>query len=289
MRIELIFISLIIFSCQKEKDATEKPEVKLVKQNSIYCDTTLMMGENMKFVVMANGSEEFPITNLVVRSGNGVFLDSGLYAGNITYELNITKGSLASETWSFFVMNKARQSQTIQVTVTLADTSSFSPVLTFSDIRLGAQDHSLSGSFWSPGDNTVHFQTSACTVQEMIHIIYYYGVNDLAVNECTLSSPNDNDAPAVFTGPCGLAEWGVRNESRYLLTTLTDLEFQQITNDSILIASYDPVLAKRKGKNAAPGQVWSFRLQNGKLGLMLISETIHGTGGSVLFTVKLQE
>ena len=292
LRIEILFITIVLFvlsSCQKKEDSVEAPEVTFLNMNSVYCDTSLMMGSNMKFIIKASGSEAFPITNLVVKSGSGVFLDSGLYSSDFVYELNITKGNAASETWSFFVMNKARQSKTIQVTITLSDSSDFNPVDTYTQVRIGAQSHTSIGSFWSPADNTVHFLSSACQIQEAIHFIYYYGTGALAVNECTLSSPNDNDVPSVFTGPCGLAEWNVRNESRYLLTSLNEQDFNQVSNDSLLIASYDPILAKRKGKNAAPGQVWSFRFQNGKLGLMYIHESIHGVDGSLLFSVKIQQ
>lgn len=292
LRIEILFITIIVFilsSCQKKEDNVEAPEVSFLNMNSVYCDTSLMMGSNMKFIIKASGSEVFPITNLVVKSGSGVFLDSGLYSANVLYELNIAKGPSATESWSFFVMNKARQSKAIQVTITLSDSSDFNPVDSYTQIRLGAQNNTSIGSFWSPADNTVHFLSSACQIQEAIHFIYYYGTGSLAVNECTLSSPNDNDAPSVFTGTCGLAGWNVRNESRYLLTSLNEQDFNQVSNDSLLIASYDPILAKRKGKNAAPGQVWSFRFQNGKLGLMYIHEAIHGTEGSILFSIKIQQ
>lgn len=275
--------------CHKEAVTDDEPVLSFLNDSSVYRDTTLAMGSMMKFRVQATGSEDNPITNLVVKADGAVYLDSGLYSKQVVYELSIQKGSLPVEVWSFFVMNKGRKSHTIQVSVRLADSSSFSPINTYDQVRLGAQSNTNVGSFWAPSDNTVHFLTSACQIQESIHFIYYYGVGALAVNECTLSSPNENDAPSVFTGPCGLSDWTTRNESRYLLTALTEQDFQQVTNDSLIIASYSPVLAKRKGKNAAPGQVWSFSIQSGKLGLMYIHETIPGIDGSILVTVKLQQ
>jgi hypothetical protein len=288
MRIELLFTSLLMISilftsCNKD-DKPVIPVISLVADTAtIHTDTCLSMGDNMKFVIAAS-SENIPLTNLVVSCGESVYLDSGLYTNNMLYELNVVKGSSPSETWSFVVMNKDRQIKSVSVTITLSDSSDFNPVITHTGIRMGAQDNSLYGSFYSADSNTVHFMQSACTNQDVIDIIYYYGTY-----ECTLSSPNETEAPAIFTGSYGLAEWTVKNESRYFLTSLSVTDFDQISNDSILIASYNPVGSTRKGKNVVPGQVWSFRLHTGKLGLMYVSETQQGTDGSLLFSLKVQQ
>lgn len=287
-RIEFLFISLfllplIFLSCNKE-ESSDEPEIVLLDFNSVHSDTCMTMGSNMRFVMRAFSGDDDPITNLVVSSGGDVYLDSGLYSNNLMYELNITKGSPVSETWTFFVMNKGRKTNSISVTITLADSSEFNPVITMTDIRMGAQNNTDYGSFYSADSNTVHNMQSACAIQDIIDIIYYYGTY-----ECTLSSPNEADAPSIFTGSCGLAEWTVKNESRYFLTPLSGTDFNLITNDSLLIASYNAVSSTRKGKNIVPGQVWSFRLHTGKLGLMYVSETQPGTGGSILFSLKVQQ
>ena len=285
-RYAFIFISLFVFSsgCEKEKEVQNPPAIEFVADtSSVFRDTTLEMGSNMKFLIKIV-SEHSPVTNLVVYCGEDVFLDSGLYSNNINFELNVTKGSMTSEKWTFTAMNKSRLTSSINATIFLSDSSDFNPVTSYPNIQIGAQNNSQLGSFWASATNTVHFLQQACAIQSEIDIIYYFDIY-----ECTLSSPNESDAPPIFPVTCGLGEWTVKNETRYLLTGITEQEFDQISNDSLLIALYHPIDAKRKGKNAAPGQVWSFRLQNGKLGLICINETTHGTDGSVLISIKLQQ
>jgi len=283
-RIELIFIStLLLISCHKEEKVVE-PEIIFLDRNSVFCDTIMEMGANMKFVIKAESGEGVPITNLVVSSGENVFLDSGLYANSLIYELNIAKGIAESETWSFLVMNKSRKTKNISVTITLADSSEFNPVTTITGIRMGAQQSPIYGSFYSVVKDSLYNMFSACSNQHDIDIVFYY-----STYESTLSSPNEADAPSVFSGSCGIAEWSVRNETRYFLTDLTQQDFNCITNDSILIASYNPVASTRKGKYASPGNVWSFRLMNGKLGLIYVNETVPGADGSILFSLKVQQ
>ncbi len=285
----ITLLSLILFTtgCQKTEIQLETPVIEILTDSGcISADTSVTMGNHMTFRIKAKG-EEVPLTNFVVTYNNGAtsyYLDSGMYCKEMIYELTVTKGASAFEEWTFFVMNKARITASISLRVMLDSGAVFSPIEQH-NITLGAQNNTLYGSFFSFTSDSIYTLEEAFNNQALIDISYYYH----ATYESTLSSPNDNDAPSMFTGTYGIGNWTVRNESRYNLTTLTSFDFNNITNDSLLIASYDVVNAKRKGKNIVPGQVWAFRIASGKLGLIYVEETEAGVSGKVVLKIKIQE
>lgn len=285
----ITLLSLILFAtgCQKTCIQSETPVIEILADSScISADTSVTMGSNMTFRIKAKG-QEVPLTNFVVTYNNGTtsyYLDSGMYCNEIIYELSVTKGASAFEEWTFFVMNKARMTASISLRVVLDSGAVFSPIEQY-NITLGAQDNTFFGSFYSFTSDSIYTLEEAFNNQPLIDISYYYHTT----YESTLSSPNDNDAPSMFTGTYGIGNWTVRNESRYNLTTLSSFDFNNITNDSLLIASYDIVNAKRKGKNIVPGQVWAFRIASGKLGLIYVEGTETGVSGKVVLKIKIQE
>jgi len=244
------------------------------------------MGSLMKFKIKAQ-SEVMPLTNFVITYNNGseeYFLDTGIYSHNFEYTLEIIKGIATEETWKFFVMNKSRESSYVSLKIALDTGGVFGAIKTY-NITLGAQNNTQAGSFFSFSDESVYTLEQAFNNQQLVDISYCYYTE----SESTLSSPNDNDAPSVFTGTYGISNWQYRNEARYNITSLTSLDFDNVLNDSLLIASYDVVGAKRKGKNIETGQVWAFRIQSGKIGLIEVGNIETGTGGNAALKIKIQE
>jgi len=302
MRSEKIFISLktilffyailcglifLIPCCKKTETLKEKPCIEFLADSAcIFKDTLLPMGTVMKFKIKATALS-VPMTNLVVSFNNGseqVFLDTGIYLNEFYYNLEIVKGASASERWTFMVMNKDREMVSVNAVIGIDTGAVFGSIKEY-NITLGAQDNTLTGHFFSFTTEEISTLEEAFNNQQWIDIAYYYH----SVYESTLSSPNDNDAPSIFTGTYGVSNWQIRNEARYNLTTLSPADFDFANNDSLLIASYDVVNAKRKGKNIVAEQVWAFRIQSGKIGLMKIDSIVPNTNGQVDLSIKIQE
>ncbi len=284
--ISFLFFMLIFLSCKNEvKDIA--PEIKLkIDTATIWKDTVLHPGHLMNFEIEAS-SGEIPITNLVISLNNGteqVFLDTGMYTHTLRYKVSINKGISQKETWTFMVMNEQRQKSFISVTIHLLPGTQFGEIDTVSMITIGAQGNTTTGSFFSIETQQTYFLEQAYGNQALIDMIYYYDIY-----ESTLSSPAENDVPSIFTGTFGISNWSIRNESRYNLTQLSGNDFDAASNDSLLIVSYDPVNAKRKGKFAKPGDVWAFRNQHGKLGLLYIHSITGSTQGQMVCSVKIQK
>lgn len=285
----LFFIgyAMVLNSCNKSDKILEKPFVEfIVDSGCIYKDTILPMGTIMKFKIKATGLN-VPITNLVVSFNNGteqVFLDTGIYSKEFYYDVEIIKGTSASEQWTFMVMNKDREMVSVNAVIGIDTGAVFGDIKDY-NIALGAQDNTQTGQFYSFTTEQVSTLEEAFNNQQTIDIGYYYH----SVYESTLSSPNDNDASTIFTGTNGISNWQIRNEARYNLTTLSATDFDNTLNDSLLIASYDVTNAKRKGKNIVVGQVWAFRIQSGKIGLMKIDSIVPNTNGQVDLSIKIQE
>lgn len=282
-----IFFICIQSSCKKEEKVLEKPTIEFVLDSAyLSSDTALYMGTVMRYRVKAS-CINVPITNFVINYNNGVdqvFLDTGIYSKDFIFNLEVIKGTSTLEKWTFTVMNKDREKASVSVFISLATGGTFGAVKNY-EITLGAQNNTQYGHFYSFTTEQNYFLEEAFNNQQVIDIGYYYH----SVYEATLSSPNDNDAPSIYTGTYGFLNWPTRNESRYNLTTLNASDFNAVDNDSLLIASYDIVNAKRKGKNVIPGQIWAFRISSGRIGLMKLNNIIPDVNGQIDLSIKIQE
>lgn len=282
-----LFTLIILQSCSKEVPLGVVPQIALLPDSGcVYSDTTLPMGSILRFSIKAV-SNASPITNFTVKYifGNETyFLDTGVYTNDFAYSFSVQKGNAEVEEWLFSVMNKERLSASYRIKIFPDTGAVFGNIKEYSLI-LGAQNNSSYGPFYSFQSDAAYTLQEASLEQQLIDMNYYYHTE----YESVLSSPNDNDAPLVFIGPNGIGNWHTRNESRYNLTSLTPSNFDAVQTDSTLIVSYDITGAKRKAKNISVGQIWAFKIQSGKIGLIRIDNVVQGDAGKVELSIKLQE
>lgn len=182
------------------------------------------------------------------------------------------------------VMDRERNKDSVQVLLMKSETSHYGDIITYSEIILGAQENTTQGSFFAFSNGDILGLDSAFLNQTLVDLIYYYGQY-----EATLSSPGEAEAPSYFTGPSGIANWTVKNETRYDTTSLSLQDFDESLNDSLLLAVYEPAAGKRKVKFVAPGMVISFKSQAGRIGLLKITGTEPGAAGTLHFSVKIED
>ena len=278
---------MAISSCIKDSPPLGGPGIAFIHDSGyVYRDTSLVIGDHIKVGIDARDVYA-NITFFHIAFDNGkvqTMLDSGMNRAGLRYTFNIIKSQSAEEKWIFMVMDRNRFQQSIEIVLHKADSNHYGNIITYNNISLGAQGNPSDGSFLSLANGRTSFLDSAYAHQSLVDIIYYFGQYD-----GTFSSPSEAEAPTIFTGPEGIAGWAIKNETRYDTTALTTQLFDEATNDSLLLAVYEPTAGKRKAKYLAPGMVISFKSPLGKIGLIKVSETVPGVAGSIKVSVKVQE
>lgn len=273
--------------CTKDNRSTLPPTIQFLHDSGyVSVDTSLIVGDHVTIGIEAQSSEA-NITFFQVSVNNGtrsILLDSGLNASSLRYNLTVIKSASAYEKWTFLVMDRNRNLDSIQILLQKSDSSHYGKIKVYSQIELGAQENGTFGSFFSLHSGQVYSLAGAYQNQSLIDVIYYYGMY-----EGTLSSPNESEAPSIFSGEMGIANWSIKNETRYDTTLLTPIAFDKAQDDSLLLAVYEPTAGKRKGKFVLPGMVFSFKNYEGKIGLLKVEEVVPGTMGKMRCSIKVQE
>jgi hypothetical protein len=283
----LIIIALTLTFCQKGEKSNFPPKIEFIKDSGyVYTDTTISLGTIVKVGIHSFKSTE-NITYFNVKMDNGVILtalDSGLNNSSMNYCRSILKSNSQYEIWTFSVMDKDRNKSGISIKLTKKPAISYGDIIFFPSVILGAQNNTNAGHFYSLSNNIIYNQQDAFNNQQLIDLIYYYGLY-----ESTLSSPNEAEVPLFYTGITGIAGWTIKNETRYDTTSVTVPEFDSSANDSLLLTEYDQINGKKKAKYLQPGMIVSFRNQTGKIGLLKVNSVNETDSGSIDISIKVQK
>lgn len=282
----ITFSLFVLISCQKETGTSHPKVVFNLDSGFVFRDTTLSIGNVIHVGIKAQGNGA-NLTFFHISWNNGTehtLLDSGLNQPSFIYDMSITKSANESEIWKFIVMDRDRNFSSVQLTLIKDSSSHYGPIRTFRDILLGAQDNTGAGSFYSIGANRRFTLDEAYLRQDSVDLVYYFYLYD-----ATFASPAESDVTSIFTGPSGIANWTVKNETRYDTTGIASTYFSISLNDSLILAAYEPVNLKRKAKYILPGMVISFRDPKGKLGLIHVKDVVQGSTGQVLIDLKIQQ
>ena len=280
--------ALLLVSCNKEDDGLPPLLALLSDSGLVYQDTELNPGAAFTVGLRADMGSQV-ITNLYIarfRQGEWeVMLDTGIHHEWFVYYRNLNKGVYPEEYWIFRVKDKGGRWAEVSFTLKNPAGSTYQPVRTIPSLVLGAQQCTTNGSFLDVNHARVYFQDSAFLVQDSIELLYYY---DPAGDANTISSPNANIDPTIYTGASGLSNWTVKHECKFLETAISAATFDAVANDSLLIATFDAINAKRKAKNLVAGEVYSFKTAHGKFGLFKVNDVQGMESGTIDVTIKIQ-
>ena len=286
----LLFLFTIVFVCFiscSDEEVSKPPVLEFITDSGfIYNDTTFSIGEKFTIGIRA-WDEDDNITFFQILRDNGesqIFLDSGMNCADFTYKISLIKANDPTETWIFRIMDRDRNLYSKQLKINKSAQSQYGDIREFKDITISAQQVTSPGSFLSLFTGSVYNLDTAFTKQSVTDIIYYFDEF-----EATLSSPNESEAPAIFNGPAGLANWTMKRETRYDTTMITQQHFEQALNDSLLLAAYEPINAKRKSKYTQPGMVISIVTKEGKIGLINVIDLMPGADGFIKLSIKIQD
>jgi len=143
--------------------------------------------------------------------------------------------------------------------------STFGDINYFSSVELGAQNNAV-GNFFSLSEDSVYSLNSAYENQNTIDLCYYYDFID--TDENTIASPGANIDNSVFPGTSGLSNWAIRKTSRFKTANITEQDFMNATNDSLLIVVYGQSDGNRKAKNLQSGNIFLLKMKMEKLGYL---------------------
>jgi len=279
----------IFFGCEKEKTNHPPPTINFdMDSGFVYTDTVLNLGESFKVGINAS-NPNVNLTNFLIKVETDtleVFLDSGMNTPTLNYEKTLVKGIKDSEKWIFIIRDRDGKSSEISFNILLDSTSTYGNINYFPIIELGAQSNSI-GSFYSLAEDSVYNLEEAFANQNKIDLCYYYDFID--TDENTIASPGANIDDSVYPGESGLINWTTRRTSRYKLTNISEEDFLNAANDSLLLAAYGQSEGNRKAKNLKGGNIFSFKNQDGNVGLFKVNSVLGTDAGTVNISVKVQE
>jgi hypothetical protein len=286
--IMLIAGSLFMISCSDdEEDKPGNPTMSLlVEDGYISANTTAEYDDTLRFMVynFSNGTDL--LSNFTATMNGDQLIDSTFEKTSFSIEIMAQKTVLDEEVWKFETTDKAGHIQSFSLTVT----GNFGPIITHSDILLGAQDNPTTESFlsYSNGTFTKYFQAQAFEHQADIDMFLFFENTPEHPNMMTLAAPGSNIS-GIFTGETAPQNYTTINVTFYCQTTMTAAEFDAVENDAMILAAFDMENKYKKANKLDPGDVVSFWLQSGKYGLLKVTATEGVETGTLTFDVKIQE
>jgi hypothetical protein len=286
--IMLIAGSLFMISCSEddEPEPVNPTMSLLVEDGYISANSTAEFNDTLKFMVynFSNGTDL--LSNFTATMNGDVIIDSTFEKTNFTIEIIGQKTVLDEEVWKFETTDKAGHVVNFTITVT----GDFGPILTHTDILLGAQDNPTTESFlsYSNGTFTKYFQAQAFEHQADIDMFCFYEDTPEHQNFMSLAAPGTNIS-GIFTGTTAPENYTTKNVTFFVATDLTVSDFESITNDARIIEAYDLENDYKKATQLDSGDIISFRLQSGKYGLLKVTAVGGTEDGTLKFDVKIQE
>ena len=290
-RLLIIFtlVLTVIIGCEKEKTNHPLPSINFVTDSGyVYSDIILSLGETFKIGIDAN-NPNVNLTNFIIKVESDtleVFLDSGMNTPSLSYEKTLVKGIKDSEKWIFIIRDRDSKSNEISFNISMDSSSSYGNINYFQSVELGAQNNSM-GSFYSLSEDSVYTLNQAFNNQNNIDLCYFYDFID--IDENTIASPGANVDESVYPGESGLSNWSTRRTSRFKIANISDEDFFNATNDSLLLAVYGQSEGNRKAKNLQDGIIFSFKNNDGKVGLFKVNSVLGTDAGTINISIKVQE
>lgn len=285
----MLLILVALYGCKKGDNDYPPPSIELVSGSSfISNDTILKIGDPFKIGIIAN-SPNINLTNFIIKvetHDTEVFLDSGMNTPQLHYEKTFIKGIDNVEKWNFIIRDRDGKSSEVSLSLHKDTSSSFGNINYYDNITLGAQNSEIA-SFFSLEQYTSFILSDAFLNQEMIDLCYYYDFIDTDQN--TIASPGASIDGSVYPGEYGLNNWNTRRTSRFKVANISEEDFLNATNDSLLITAHGQSDGKRKAKNLQSGDLFAFKNENGKKGIFMVNNINGKDEGSINISIKVQE
>lgn len=282
----IILASFFVAGCSKNEDPI--PPTITFKQAAGYvsANTTANYGDTINFGITAKSNGTDNLAKFQIFANGQQMLDSTINTATFALDVTTVKTIQDKEVWKFVTTDIAGNSKTDSVVIT----GTFGEILTYSSKTLGAQSNTTENGFISYRNSTAtqYTQVEAFSHQADIDMFCFYENTATSVNMMTLAAPGSN-IKGIFTGTTSPELYTVKNITFFVKTTLTAAQFDAVTNDAVIRASFDPTKQFKKAKLLTAGDVYSFKLQSGKYGLLKVIAVAGAEAGTLQIAVKIQK
>lgn len=287
LSLAVLSATVLFTSCTKEDDPVPPTISYKNATGFISSNTTAKFGDTLNFGVnvASNGTDNLAKFEIFLN-GTSVF-DSTFNSPSFTFEFYSTKSIADKEVWKFTATDIAGNHRTDSIVIT----GSFGEIYTFAAATLGAQNNATVPSFvsFTNGTQTLYTQAQAFQHQADIDMFCFYENDPPShVNLMTLAAPGSN-ITGIFTGSTSPDNYTTKNVSFFVKTTLTAAMFDAVQNDAVILASFDTENDFKKAKLLTVGDVYCFKLQSGKYGLLKVTAVDGTDAGTLGIVVKLQK
>jgi hypothetical protein len=283
----ILFAGIIMFTGCKKDDDTVLPTVSLKNATGyISANTQAAYGDTLNFGITATGNGTDNLAKFTIYVNDSTVFDSTMNTQKFTFDCYAVKGIAPAEVWKFVTKDITGNEGIVSITIT----GQFGELDSYAGITLGAQNNAAVESFISYSNNaaTKYFQAAAFDHQADIDMFCFYENTTAHQNYMTLAAPGSG-ITGIFTGGTAPDSYTTKNVTYFVKTTLTAAEFDAVTNDAVVLNSFDPNNKFKKAKALAAGEVYAFKLQSGKYGLFKVTNVTGVEDGTLQMDVKVQK
>jgi hypothetical protein len=284
----MLFAGMIIYSgCKKDETPVGPPTLSFKAGTGLTSsNTTAKYGDTLWVEVLGKSNGTDNLVKFQVVANESLIIDTTLNIQNFDFTIGIIKNLADKEVWKFSTTDLAGNMASDSIVLT----ANFGEINTYGPITLGAQNNTTDKGFVSFSNSavTTYTMAEAFNHQADIDMFLFYENTTSHVNLMTLAAPGSN-ITGIFSGDFAPDTYTTKNVTYFVKTSLTAEQFDFIANDGIILYSYDPANQFKKAKLLAAGDVYAFKLQSGKYGLLKVLTATGVEDGTLQFSVKIQK
>jgi hypothetical protein len=283
----MLLSGILIYSgCKKDEDPVPPTQTFKSATGYITSNTAAKFGDTLRFGVTSKSNGTDNLVKFQVIVNGDVLLDSTISTQTFDFECYSVKSILDKEVWKFVTTDIAGNMDQDSITIT----GNFGEINTYGPITLGAQNNTTEKGFisFSNSTSTTYTMDEAFNHQADIDMFLFYENTTSHVNLMTLAAPGSN-ITGIFTGSSSPENYLEKNVTYFVKTELSAAQFDLVTNDAVILNSFNPSNKFKKAKVLTAGDVYAFMLQSGKYGLLKVIVTTGVEDGTTEFAVKIQK
>jgi len=281
--IPIFLIPFLLFACGKDHG---DPSLRFISETGYVSeDTILKVNDSIRIKLEAEWNG-FDLLNLLeIRLNEEKVSTSSLNDEGAIFTLTLTKGTLETEIWDFLISDKRGNSDKVSLVLTKDPNSLYGEVVQISPIVLGFQKSLSKPGLISFSTNQTFNLDQAYVNQSKIDLLSYFD----SQTEATLASPGAEIPEAIFSGSRNPLLWPVRNTTRFLKINYQESDFNGVVNDVPILNLWSDSKSVTKAANLNRGDVYLFRLESGRKGILLVKKVNSGEDGDLEISVKIQD
>ncbi|MFA6128399.1 MAG: hypothetical protein WC699_13945 [Bacteroidales bacterium] len=281
----ILLTSLLIISCKKDNG---DPTIKFVPGPGFTGkDTLIKVNHNLIVALKLTWNGADLLEQLEVLQ-NDMSVQTFAVEGDTTnFNLTLTKGPAETEKWSFVVKDVKGNQSSVSLTLTKDPNSEYGAIVYYSPVILGAQNNTAKANFISfqTVPATTYTLEGAFTNQSKIDMLFYSDQLTLA----TLASPGSDIPEDLYPGSRSINLWTLRPLTRFMKSTMTSGDFVSLSTDAGMVDGWKDAGSLTIAGNLKVDDVWLMKMQNGKLGAILVKRITAGDAGEIEFGIKVQQ